>query len=247
MILLRHIFSKKMSLTIHWPSDSGLISTCKVVHVDVTHSVPDETLAKISLVFSSSHETVPGTHQSIPPNTLEGADYINGAMFLNGKCHFKVRCAALSNHNHQRMFRFKVTVNGLNIFSEEFKTLTKLSRKRASSSSKKRVKLRSDDASFDADEPAKLRDDESANEGTLNDGESDITTFMPHWVNGEHEGVFDLPLEELSENLFSDVESSSSHYDEKAPTMTQLLHEVASMRTDMQEMLNLMRVLVNNK
>tara|TARA_A100001011_G_scaffold329082_1_gene354167 strand:+ start:1863 stop:2555 length:693 start_codon:yes stop_codon:yes gene_type:complete len=227
-----------MSVTIHWPSDSGVLSTCKVINVDVTHHVPDETLAKISLVFYSSHEIVPGTHQSIPPNTLEGADYMNGVMFIDGKCHFKVRCAALSQHNNQRLFRFKVTVNGLNIFSEEFKTLTKLYRKPVSSS-KKRVRLRSDDADVAIDATS-LRD-ESANEGVSNDGASDITTFLPHWVKEENEGVFDLPLDELSDNLFPDVDSSSLH----SSTMTQLLHEVTSLRADVQDMRGLLRELVN--
>ena len=189
----------------------------------------------ISLVFSSSHEIVPGTHQSIPPNTLDGADYMDGVRFLDGKCRFRVRCAALSNHYDQKMFRLKVTVKGLNIFSEEFKTLSKLAR---SSRPNKRIRLRSDEA----------RCDESAHEDASNDGASDtMTTFFPHWMDEKDRDVFDdIPLQDLSEDFFPDVESSSSlPLDERTPTMTQLLHEVTSLRAQMQDMHNLLRVLVN--
>tara|TARA_B100000482_G_C12606989_1_gene297511 strand:- start:2033 stop:2644 length:612 start_codon:yes stop_codon:yes gene_type:complete len=201
-----------MSVSIDWPIESGgILSTTKFVQVNAWYKVEDGTKASIGLVYSDNFEIVPGSYESKPPNTLEGKDYIQGSTFSSSKCSFKVKCAVHSVQHANSMFRFRVTTNGVHIHSDSFKTVSKLSRKNTSESSRN-VSLRSD------------TENATVVSGALSDG-------------------FTLPLEELSERLFSDAESlASTNYDDNSMLMTliQLVAEVTSLRKELEEIRKLL-------
>jgi hypothetical protein len=142
-----------MSVHIDWPTETGgVLSTTKIVNVNVTYNVPDGTLAKICLVYNQDDTLVPGTHDVSPPNTLDGDDYHIGAKFLNEKCSFRVRCTVHSAHRANSLFRFKITVNdGLQLYSDNFRTLSKISRSRKPEEYVRNVLLRSDTKSDTTD------------------------------------------------------------------------------------------------
>jgi len=142
-----------MSVHIDWPTETGgVLSTTKIVNVNVTHKVPDGTLAKICLVYNQDGTLVPGTHDVSPPNTLDGGDYHTGARFLNEKCLFRVKCTVHSAHRANSLFRFKITVNDdLQLYSDNFRTLSKISRSRKPEEYVRKVLLRSDTRSDTTD------------------------------------------------------------------------------------------------
>ena len=90
--------------------------------------------SKIELYYAKGHDRVPGSYPENPtPNTLIGTDYNNGVTIDDeGLALFKVKPNSLSSQHSHQEFRFKITVYPDNIFmySEPFKTVTKLSRKR---------------------------------------------------------------------------------------------------------------------
>jgi hypothetical protein len=204
-----------MSVVIEWPAQSGILSTTKFVNVNVECKVKDTTPASICLVYSDTKEVVTGSYQSKPPNTLEGNDYINGSIFSNEQCSFKVRCAVHSAHHDKSLFRFLVTVQDVHIYSEEFRTKAKLSRKQGTDFHRN-VRLCSDAVQNSVKEVSELADD----------------------------SLGDLTLEELSDNFFSDVESLSSTHDDSnmlLATVMQLVNEVSCLRNELQELRNLVK------
>ena len=145
---------------------------------------------------------------------------MNGSIFSNEQCSFKIKCAVHSAHHSKSLFRFLVTVQDVHIYSEEFRTVSKLSRKQGTCLHRN-VRLRSDAVEVkEVPEVSELVDDSLG---------ADL----------------DLTLDELSDNLFSEAESlPSTHHDESnmlLATVMQLVNEVSCLRNELQELRNLVK------
>lgn len=127
-----------MRVVVTYPTADRILSTSANVNVRFDAGsvrLHCGKISKIELYYATGHDRVPGSYPENPvPNTLIGMDYDNGVTVNeDGFAQFKVRPNSLSSQHGHQQFRFKITIHPDNIFvySEPFKTVTKLSRKRS--------------------------------------------------------------------------------------------------------------------
>ena len=120
--------SRTPTVVVEWPSVAcNILSTTKLHDVTVT-GLADERVY-IGLVFADTKESVMVT--SAVASTIHGSDYVNGVLAVDGCASFKIKPNVLSSQYDNRNFAYVIDVMGKKYYSDKFKIVTKLSRKRA--------------------------------------------------------------------------------------------------------------------